>query len=74
MEKSKGHICFIGSYEYYLSDAGDLYRAHVSNVIASDTGRRHGRFEAPAHMVDKHPLICLNCQRPTGSRESRQKS
>src|SRR5690554_5741589 len=57
MEKSKGHITFLGNYEYYLNDAGDLYRAHVSNVIASDTGRRHGRFEAPAHMVDKHPLL-----------------
>lgn len=57
MEKSKGHIAFIGNHEYYLSDTGDLYRAHVGNVIASDTQRRHGRFEAPAHMVDKHPLI-----------------
>lgn len=56
MKKSKGHIVFIGNYEYYLSDAGDLYRAHVGNVIASDTQRRHGRFEAPAHMVE-HPLI-----------------
>jgi hypothetical protein len=51
MEKSKGHIAFIGNYEYYLSASGDLYRAHVGNVIASDTMRRHGRFEAPAHMV-----------------------
>ena len=56
MEKSKGHITFLGNYEYYLSDTGDLYRAHIGNVIASDTQRRHGRFEAPAHMVD-HPLI-----------------
>lgn len=68
MKKSEGHITFLRGYEYYLSASGDLYRAHVSNVIASDTQRRHGRFEAPAHMVDKHPLICLSCQRPTGSR------
>jgi hypothetical protein len=54
MKKSKGHIAFIGNYEYYLSATGDLYRAHVGNVIASDTGRRHGRFEAPAHMVDAY--------------------
>ena len=56
MKKSKGHIAFFGNYEYYLSATGDLYRAHVGNVIASDTGRRHGRFEAPAHMVFQSPI------------------
>ena len=46
MKKQRPHS-FIGNYEYYLNDAGDLYRAPVSNVIASDTKKRHDALKRP---------------------------
>ena len=43
MQKSKGHICFYGEFEFYERD-DQVYRANVSNVIDVD-GYRIGRWE-----------------------------
>lgn len=43
IEKSKGHLAFMGSYEYYQFK-DDIYRALIDNPVMPD-GYRCGRFE-----------------------------
>lgn len=43
MEKSKGHICFNGEFEFYEKQ-GEVFRANKSNVI-DIYGYRIGRWE-----------------------------
>lgn len=49
--KSLGHIGFYGEFEYFTGPDGDLYRANVSWPVQVD-GRRWGRWEAPAWMIE----------------------
>lgn len=51
--RSKGHVAFLGDYEYYIADSGALYRAPLSAVLDIYTGNRIGRWEAPAHMAKR---------------------
>lgn len=41
--KSKGHIFFAGSHEYFRRE-GNIYKALISNPVQID-GYRHGRWE-----------------------------
>jgi hypothetical protein len=45
MKKSKGHIAFVGDFEYYVQ-RGEVYKALLQNAFDLD-GYRHGRWEAP---------------------------
>lgn len=52
--KSKGHVAFVrtqahGDYEYYVQ-AGEVYRASVSNAMDLD-GYRMGRWEGPERQL-----------------------
>ena len=50
LRKSEGHVAFIGPFEYFTDDAGELYRADTSWPVMPD-GRRWGRWEAPPHLL-----------------------
>jgi hypothetical protein len=43
MNKSKGHVEFIGSHEFYKLPDGRLLRAEIAKPIGDD-GRRPGQF------------------------------
>lgn len=43
MNKSRGHVEFIGAHEYYKLPDGRLFRAAIDKPIGSD-GRRPGEF------------------------------
>ncbi len=49
MKESKGHIAFIGGYEYYRID-GCLFRAGIDKPIVD--GRRPGQFVTAGSGVD----------------------
>lgn len=48
-EKSAGHVLFTERHEFFLDDAGELWKA--SRTAAFANGRRLGRWEAPAHLA-----------------------
>jgi hypothetical protein len=50
MERSKGHIAFIGDYEYFEHD-GKLYCAPTWNDLDIWGYRGGARFECYAHMT-----------------------
>jgi hypothetical protein len=53
VEKSKGHLEFIGKFEYFIGPNGDLYRAPTDVGYIQPTGYKSGgRRVAPAHMVN----------------------
>lgn len=56
-QKSKGHICFRGSFEFF-EGAGEVFRAHVSNVIDT-TGRRSGRWECSIAHFERFRAVIL---------------
>jgi hypothetical protein len=43
MKQSKGHVEFIGSYEFYKLPDGRMFRAETSKPFLDD-GRRVGQF------------------------------
>lgn len=47
--KSVGHVLFTEQHEYFVDDAGVLWKASRSAAFAN--GRRLGRWEAPAHLA-----------------------
>jgi hypothetical protein len=47
--KSAGHVLFTERHEFFLDDAGELWKASRSAAFAN--GRRLGRWEAPAHLA-----------------------
>jgi hypothetical protein len=49
---SKGHAAFLGDFEYFFGDDGDLYRANIEWPVQVD-GRRWGRWEAPSFLAAK---------------------
>lgn len=51
MKTSLGHVEFIGDYEYYRSENGDLYRASVSKAVGQG-GFRRGQFVICAAQAD----------------------
>ena len=51
MEKSKGHVGFVGDIELFQFGT-NIYRASKTDVIDLDTGVRAGaRFEGPEHQL-----------------------
>ena len=46
--KSKGHVEFIGPWEYFTVESGDLYRAQIANPLDIYGQRQGARFEATA--------------------------
>lgn len=50
-QKSKGHAAFLGDFEYFYGEDGELYRASIEWPVQID-GRRWGRWEAPAHLAE----------------------
>lgn len=46
MKDSKGHICWVGDYEYY-TDGHDIHRGHKTDVIDVRTHYRIGRWFGP---------------------------
>lgn len=54
MEKSKGHVTFVGDYEYFKGSDGTLYKAKVDNYIGVEGYRMGARFEATASSADYH--------------------
>lgn len=52
-KQSVGHVGWVGDYEYFRNPAGDLYRAHLTDVLDPATGSRQGRFECSAATADK---------------------
>jgi len=55
MKKSKGHVAFLGDFEYVIVNGGEgmvLGRAPTSNAF-DQTGNRHARFEAPAWQAEQ---------------------
>lgn len=42
IEKSMGHICFAGDYEYFREGAGDVWRAYSTHILNTHTGQRLG--------------------------------
>ena len=57
IKRSKGHVGFFtrpdGTTAELFEENGELHTAPVSNVFDLDTGNRHGRWEAPARMLDE---------------------
>lgn len=51
MTKSKGHLAYIGTYEYYLRSNGEIHAAPIANPVMTD-GCRAGRFECFPHLWD----------------------
>jgi hypothetical protein len=49
---SVNHIAFIGEYEFFTSESGDLYRARDTNAFDINGYRLGGRWEAPPHMIE----------------------
>jgi hypothetical protein len=43
---SKGHVAFVGGFEYFIAANGDLYRASTANPLATNGYRQGARFEA----------------------------
>ena len=53
-EIGKGHREFIGPWDYFTTDDGQLYRGPSSAPLDCITGYRMGaRWEAPAHLADQ---------------------
>jgi hypothetical protein len=50
MEKSKGHIMFLGDREMYL-DGWEIFIAPTSSVLDVSTGNRIGRWEGSASHI-----------------------
>ena len=44
MEKSKGHICFNGEFEFYERN-GEVYKAPINAGNVFQNGYRFGRWE-----------------------------
>lgn len=52
MEKSKGHIEFIGPYEYF-QHSDSVYRARIATTYLGTNGyRTGGRCQGPMHMLE----------------------
>lgn len=51
-DKSRGHVAFVGVWEFFKAASGDLFRAQASAPVMTD-GYRCGRWEAPHFMADK---------------------
>lgn len=51
MDKSKGHLAFIGNWEFF-ERSGRVMKAPKDSVIALDTKQRHGRDEGSMSMWD----------------------
>ena len=51
LKKSKGHVAFLGQFEFFTDTAGNLWKAYISYPVQSD-GTRTGRWEAPPHLAD----------------------
>ena len=56
---SKGHIEFIGNWEYFLGADNCLYRADRTNPIDIWGYRQGARFECYAHSIE----MCLKLAR-----------
>lgn len=57
--KSKGHIAFIGPFEYFTIETGDVYRAPIENPLDIYGFRQGARFECTAVTKD----MCLKLAR-----------
>lgn len=55
IEKSSGHICFNGNYEYF-SYEGEIYKAPLSNCI-NVQGFRDGRWECSVSHAKLYPKV-----------------
>ena len=56
VSKSKGHIEFIGRYEYFIREVNDgtnLYRSLITNPIQQN-GFRHGRWQTSERFADDY--------------------
>lgn len=52
-ETSNGHKAFLGTFEYFLIETGELYRAPLANPLGVDGYRQGGRFESTASMAER---------------------
>ena len=81
LKQSKGHVGFYANpsnpkqqFEVYKTDSGELYRAPINAAIDVDTGRRIGRYEAPANMADERANALLAArQTPSGDPQPAQR-
>ncbi len=48
MNNSTGHIANIGTFEYFIFNNGELFRAPLHNPVMTDGYRGGARWEAPA--------------------------
>ena len=56
VSKSKGHIEFIGRYEYFIREVNgqnELYRAPTTNPVRQD-GSRSGRWQTSERFADDY--------------------
>ena len=51
--QSTNHIEFIGDYEFFTDNDGNLYRARSDNALDINGFRLGGRWEAPPHMIEQ---------------------
>ena len=53
LEKSEGHQAFIGKFEYFTLENGDLYRAPKAYPVMPE-GSRSGRWEVKGSQIKDH--------------------
>jgi len=51
--QSTNHIEFIGEFEFFTGNNGELYRARRDNAFDINGFRLGGRWEGPAHMIEQ---------------------
>ena len=56
MEKSRGHMGFVGNNEYY-DYKGQVYRAPIHNAFDCNEGVRIGRWESSREHFDHYHSI-----------------
>ena len=49
---SVGHVAFIGEFEFFTVEDGNLYRARKDRGLDVNGYRQGARWEAPPHMVE----------------------
>jgi hypothetical protein len=68
-QRSRNHVEFIGDFEYFTNDAGELYRARRGEV-ARNHGQRPGVWQCPPHMIEDW----LKTAREVAAKEQEQTS
>jgi hypothetical protein len=56
MERSIGHLAFIGPFEYFIRH-GEIYRAPAANPLDINGIRQGARFECPASQWERLAVL-----------------